>query len=190
MRSPARALPFGTLAGVMTLAIAAMLTWYVCAGLMPWEYLGQSGVPLFDAARLSGSTGLMVFLGIGTLFATLASANGCINDASRAWFAMGRDRYLPGWFGAVHPKYRTPYRSIVFLVPIALAFALGCYRFGRYRKNKAPEVRLVPPDGIDAAEIAKVCLSGCPTDRSASIGTSMLMASVDSRMPRTKKTGR
>lgn len=125
VRSPARALPFGTLAGVMTLAIAATLTWYVCAGLMPWEYLGQSGVPLFDAARLSGSTGLMVFLGIGTLFATLASANGCINDASRAWFAMGRDRYLPGWFGAVHPKYRTPYRSIIFLVPIALIFALG-----------------------------------------------------------------
>ena len=37
---------------------------------------------------------------------------------------MGRDRYLPSWFGAVHPRYRTPYRSIVFLVPIALAFAL------------------------------------------------------------------
>ncbi|RID93616.1 amino acid permease [Gemmobacter lutimaris] len=125
VRSPARALPFGTLAGVMTLAIAATLTWYVCAGLMPWEYLGQSGVPLFDAARLSGSTFLMVLLGIGTLFATLASANGCINDASRAWFAMGRDKYLPGWFGAVHPKYRTPYRAIIFLVPIALIFALG-----------------------------------------------------------------
>ena len=38
---------------------------------------------------------------------------------------MGRDRYLPSWFGAVHPIYRTPYRSIVFLVPIALVFALG-----------------------------------------------------------------
>lgn len=125
VRSPARALPFGTLAGVMTLAIAATLTWYVCSGLMPWEYLGQAGAPLFDAARLSDSMFLMVFLGIGTLFATLASANGCINDASRAWFAMGRDRYLPGWFGAVHPRYRTPYRSIIFLVPIALIFALG-----------------------------------------------------------------
>lgn len=78
VRSPARSLPFGTLAGVMTLAIAATLTWYVCSGLMPWEYLGQAGVPLFDAARLSGSTFLMVFLGIGTMFATLASANGCI----------------------------------------------------------------------------------------------------------------
>lgn len=125
VRSPARSLPFGTLAGVMTLAIAATLTWYVCSGLMPWEYLGQAGAPLFDAARLSDSMFLMVFLGIGTLFATLASANGCINDASRAWFAMGRDRYLPGWFGAVHPRYRTPYRSIIFLVPIALIFALG-----------------------------------------------------------------
>jgi ethanolamine permease len=125
VRSPARALPFGTLAGIMTLAIAATLTWYMCSGLMPWEYLGQAGVPLFDAARLSESTFLLWFLGFGTLFATLASANGCINDASRAWFAMGRDKYLPGWFGAVHPKFRTPYRSIVFLVPIALIFALG-----------------------------------------------------------------
>lgn len=129
VRSPARALPFGTLAGIMTLLIAATLTWYVCSGVLPWEFLGDgvngSVAPLFDTARLSGSTALVWLLGFGTLFATLASANGCINDASRAWFAMGRDKYLPGWFGAVHPKYRTPYRSIVFLVPIALIFALG-----------------------------------------------------------------
>ncbi len=129
VRSPARALPFGTLAGIMTLLIAATLTWYICTGILPWEFLGDgvngSVAPLFDAARLSGSNGLVWLLGFGTLFATLASANGCINDASRAWFSMGRDRYLPKWFGAVHPKYRTPYRSIVFLVPIALIFALG-----------------------------------------------------------------
>ena len=125
VRSPARSLPFGTMAGIITLLIAATLTWYVCTGLMPWEYLGQAGVPLFDAGRLSGSNFLLVLLGIGTLFSTLASANGCINDASRAWFGMGRDHYLPAWFGAVHPKYRTPYRSIIFLVPIALIFALG-----------------------------------------------------------------
>ncbi len=125
VRSPARSLPFGTMAGIMTLLIAATLTWYVCSGLIPWEYLGNSGTPLFDAARVTGNTGLMVLLFIGTAFATTASANGCINDASRAWFSMGRDRYLPSWFGAVHPHYRTPYRSIVFLVPIALIFALG-----------------------------------------------------------------
>src|SRR5215207_6079295 len=125
VRSPSRSLPYGTMAGIITLIIAATLTWYVCSGLIPWEYLGQAGTPLFDAARVTGSLTLMVLLFIGTIFSTLASANGCINDASRAWFSMGRDRYLPIWFGAVHPKYRTPFRSIVFLVPIALIFALG-----------------------------------------------------------------
>ncbi|MEZ5926686.1 MAG: APC family permease [Hyphomicrobiaceae bacterium] len=123
VRSPARSLPLGTMTGMITLLIAATMTWYVCAGLMPWEYLGQAVTPLFDAARLTNSLPLMVLLFIGTVFSTLASANGCINDASRAWFSMGRDRYLPVVFGAVHPKYRTPYRSIVFLVPVALVFA-------------------------------------------------------------------
>jgi ethanolamine permease len=125
VRSPARALPLGTMTGIITLLIAATMTWYICAGLMPWEYLGQAVTPLFDAARMTDSMFLMTLLFIGTIFSTLASANGCINDASRAWFSMGRDRYLPTWFGAVHPKYRTPFRSIVFLVPVALIFALG-----------------------------------------------------------------
>ena len=38
----------------------------------------------------------------------------------------------------------------------ALAFALGSYRFGRYRKAEAPNVRLVPPDGVDIADIVRM----------------------------------
>jgi leucyl aminopeptidase len=37
-----------------------------------------------------------------------------------------------------------------------LAFALGCYRFGRYRKSERPEVRLVPPDGVNLAEVTRM----------------------------------
>ena len=55
VRSPARSLPFGTLAGIMTLLIAATLTWYVCSGLLPWEFLGDgvngAVAPLFSAAQ-------------------------------------------------------------------------------------------------------------------------------------------
>jgi ethanolamine permease len=123
VRSPARSLPYGTMAGMITLLIAAAMTWYVCASLMPWEYLGVTYYPLWDAAKLTGSPFLENLLFIATLLSALASANGCINDAARAWFSLGRDRYLPSWFSAVHPKYRTPYRSILFLLPIALAFA-------------------------------------------------------------------
>jgi leucyl aminopeptidase len=38
----------------------------------------------------------------------------------------------------------------------ALAFALGCYRFARYRKTEGPEVKLVPPDGVDSVEIERM----------------------------------
>jgi ethanolamine permease len=123
VRSPARSLPYGTMAGMITLLIGASITWYVCASLMPWQYLGFTYYPLLDAGKLTGSPALETLMFFATILAALASANGCINDAARAWFSLGRDRYLPTWFAAVHPKYRTPYRSIVFLVPIALAFA-------------------------------------------------------------------
>ncbi len=123
VRSPARSLPYGTMAGMITLIIGASLTWYICASLLPWQYLGFTYFPLFDAGKLTGSKGLEVLMFAATILAATASANGCINDAARAWFSLGRDRYIPQWFSAVHPKYRTPYRAIIFLVPIALAFA-------------------------------------------------------------------
>ena len=123
VRSPARSLPYGTMAGMITLLIGASLTWYVCASLMPWQYLGFTYFPLLDAGKLTGSKTLEFLMFAATVLAATASANGCINDAARAWFSLGRDRYIPSWFSAVHPKYRTPYRSILFLVPIAMAFA-------------------------------------------------------------------
>ena len=53
VRSPARSLPFGTMAGIITLLIAATLTWYVCVGLIPWEYLGDRS--RLDAALRRGA---------------------------------------------------------------------------------------------------------------------------------------
>lgn len=123
VRSAGRAIPLGTMGGMMTLLVAATITWFVATGLLPWQYLGQTYTPMYDAATLLGSAKLQLLMFVATAFAAIASANGCINDASRAWFSMGRDRYLPEFFGAIHPKYRTPYRSILFLVPIAVSFA-------------------------------------------------------------------
>ncbi|MCZ7661520.1 MAG: amino acid permease [Thermoleophilia bacterium] len=121
-RSAPRALPIGTMSGLITLLIAATITWYVGTGLVDWITLGSSAYPLYDAALNTGKQWLIVALFIGTVLSCLASANGCINDASRAWFAMGRDQFIPRFFGGVHPKYKTPYRAILFLVPIIIAF--------------------------------------------------------------------
>jgi leucyl aminopeptidase len=71
--------------------------------------------------------------------------------------ARSRDLFRPGLLPGLLPPgvYRfanAPHDPRL----AALAFALGSYRFGRYRKNEAPDVRLVPPDGIDVADISRM----------------------------------
>ena len=121
-RSTSRSLPVGALTGMVTLLIGATVTWFVCSGLVHSSELGSSVYPLFDAARATGMPFVVVMLFIGTILSCMASANGCITDASRAWFAMSRDTLISEAFAAVHPRYNTPYRAIIFLLPIAIAF--------------------------------------------------------------------
>jgi len=121
-RSTSRALPIGAIVGVVTLLIGASVTWLVCSALLDPKALGVSLYPLFDAAKVTRNALVIDALFIGTVLSCLASANGCINDASRAWFAMSRDTLIPEVFSEVHPKYKTPYRAIIFLLPIAIAF--------------------------------------------------------------------
>jgi ethanolamine permease len=121
-RSTSRSLPVGALVGLVTLLIGATISWYVCSGLVAAGKLGESVYPLYDAARATGKPLIIAALFAGTILSCLASANGCINDASRAWFAMARDTLIPEAFAATHPKYKTPYRAILFLLPISLAF--------------------------------------------------------------------
>lgn len=121
-RSTGRALPVGALTGMVTLLIGATITWFVCSGLVKAGILGQSVYPLYDAALATKMPVVILALFIGTVLSCLASANGCINDSSRAWFSMSRNTLIPGVFGVVHPKYKTPYRAILFLLPIAIAF--------------------------------------------------------------------
>ena len=121
-KSTGRSLPVGSLVGMVTLLIGATLTWYVSSGLVGAGQLGQSVYPLYEAALATKMPVVIAVLFAGTILACVASANGCINDASRAWFAMSRNTLIPGVFAVIHPKYKTPYRAILFLLPIAIAF--------------------------------------------------------------------
>ena len=122
-RSADRAIPIGSITGLLTLLIGGTITWFVCSGLMSADALGKSVYPLYDAALATGKLYVVIALFIGTMLSCLASANGCINDASRAWSALSRDTIMPNVFAAEHPKFKTPYRSILFLLPLSLVFA-------------------------------------------------------------------
>jgi leucyl aminopeptidase len=71
--------------------------------------------------------------------------------------SKSRDLFRPGLLPGLLPPgvYRfanAPHDARL----AALAFALGSYRFNRYRKADAPDVRLVPSDGIDVAAITRM----------------------------------
>ena len=71
--------------------------------------------------------------------------------------AKSRDPFragaLPGLLPAGTYRFANPPQDARLA---ALAFALGSYRFGRYRKVDDPGVRLVLPEGVDSAELARM----------------------------------
>ena len=71
--------------------------------------------------------------------------------------AKTRDLFRPGALPGLLPPGTYRFANAPHDTRLAtLAFALGSYRFSRYRKADAPDVRLAPPDGIDAADIARM----------------------------------
>ena len=72
--------------------------------------------------------------------------------------SRSRDPFRPGRLPGLLPPgvYRFANVSAKDARLATLAFALGSYRFARYRKSDALEVRLVPPQDVDVAEIVRV----------------------------------
>ncbi len=70
--------------------------------------------------------------------------------------AKSHDPFRPGALPGLLPAGVYRFANTPHDVRLAaLAFALGAYKFGRYRKAEPPAVRLVPPDGVDAAAISR-----------------------------------
>lgn len=76
-----------------------------------------------------------------------------IEDASSEWLDPFRPGQLPGLLPAGTYSFANAPHDMRLAT---LAFALGSYRFNRYRKNDAPGARLVPPDNVDMVEVTRL----------------------------------
>lgn len=95
-----------------------------------WQYLGEKGeLAMIEAAEnfMLGRVGRIIFL-IGGLFSTMSALNATIYSSSRVSFAMGRDHNLPGLFGRIHHKKRTPHLAVfisgAFIILMAVALPI------------------------------------------------------------------
>jgi leucyl aminopeptidase len=71
--------------------------------------------------------------------------------------SKSRDLFRPGSLPGLLPPGVYRFANAPHDTRLAtLAFALGSYRFSRYRKADTPAVTLLPPDGVDIAEITRM----------------------------------
>ena len=128
VRNPRRTLPraefgAGALNALMYIAgTFAILALVPSAGIDP-----QSGV--FNAITV-GSVALRIgFLGVlAAILVTVGNSGGVgstVAGIARVPFVVGIDRYLPAAFGKIHPRWKTPYISILVQAVVSGTILLG-----------------------------------------------------------------
>lgn len=115
VRNPARDIPSGYIAGILTLVTLALGTLTCTTGVIQWQKLIEDDSPLPKALASVLSEGhpmthLMVYLG---LFGLIASLHGIIMGYSRQVFALARDGMLPRLLSRIHPRTGTPIYAII-----------------------------------------------------------------------------
>ncbi|HEX7780708.1 MAG TPA: APC family permease, partial [Vicinamibacterales bacterium] len=121
-RDPQRAVPFAMVTTIAIVGVVMTLVQVVAVGTLPG--LAQSRTPLADASLLFlGAAGALIMT-TGAAVSMTGNNVGQALSGSRNLFALAEQGDLPAFFGHVHPKYRTPDFSIVFISSCALAMAL------------------------------------------------------------------
>jgi APA family basic amino acid/polyamine antiporter len=89
-----------------------------------WIWIGSYGGKGFGEAisQLMPSYG-SILVTITVIFASTSALNATIYSATRASYALGRDRMLPKAFSWLHPKRRTPHMALMFTGGIVISVA-------------------------------------------------------------------
>ncbi|HKF24573.1 MAG TPA: hypothetical protein VKB24_01315, partial [Candidatus Acidoferrum sp.] len=99
---------------------------YVVVSTLP----GASARPLADAARnFLGGTGAAA-IGLGALVSTYGYLGANLLHSTRITFALAEQGDFPRLFARIHPRFRTPYVSImVYSLAVFIFAALGDFRW-------------------------------------------------------------
>ena len=145
-RRPATIIPRTSLTLIFTVFIFAVAFSTLGLGVLPWqEFAKHMDNPI---AILSKAIPLIGFMagpfaaGLGALILFISSNTG-VMGASRLTYSLSKFGIISPWFNAVHPKFRTPARTIIifsmigivetvlsFLTPSAIDTLGNMYAFG------------------------------------------------------------
>jgi amino acid transporter len=128
VRDPRRTLPRAVFGAGALIALMYIVGTFAILTLVPAADLDpQSGV--FHAIAIGSAALKLGFLGvIAAILVTAGNAGGVgstVAGIARVPFVVGVDRYLPAAFGKIHPRWKTPWVSILVQASISAAILLG-----------------------------------------------------------------
>jgi APA family basic amino acid/polyamine antiporter len=134
--------PARTIPRAITTSLGIVLVVYALVALSALHAVGPAGLagaaaPLGAVADTSGAAWPGVVIRIGAAAAALGALLAMIAGIGRTTLAMARTHDLPGWFSAVHPRFRVPHRAelalgLVVCVLVALTDLRGAIGFSSF----------------------------------------------------------
>jgi amino acid transporter len=133
-RDPRKDAPFALLVSIATATLVFVSLQYVVIHILP--NAAGTTKPAADAAqRFLGPAGAWLVAG-GALVSIYGYLSANMLHSPRLTFAMGEQGDFPAWFASVHPRFRTPYVSIVLFAVLVIAFSVA----GSFRWNAVVSV--------------------------------------------------
>ena len=129
-RNPQRDMPIGIIGTLIICGILYASVAFVLTGIVNWKSL-DNDAPVAKALQMIGMNKLRFTVTVGALLGMLSSLLVYQYGQARIWFAMSRDRLLPGLFSRVHPKYQTPHIS-TWVAGLAVGIPAGIWDIGTF----------------------------------------------------------
>jgi APA family basic amino acid/polyamine antiporter len=121
-RNPQRDLPIGIIGSLVVCTTLYVAVSLVVVGMQNYKQLSTEA-PLADAFKAVGHPAFATIVSIGALAGLTTVVLILLLGQSRVFFAMSRDRLMPPWLAAVHPRFGTPYRVTILLGTIVAIIA-------------------------------------------------------------------
>jgi APA family basic amino acid/polyamine antiporter len=125
-RNPQKDMPIGMIGSLAICTVLYIATSLVLTGMVPIEKIRGSSEPLAHAFSLLGMNWAAGIVAFGAVIATTAVLLVFQYGQARIFFSMARDGLLPQSFAKIHPKYKTPHVTTIWIgiaVAVLSAFA-------------------------------------------------------------------
>lgn len=122
-KNPQKGMPIGILGSLVICTILYILFAHVMTGLVNYKEFANDAKPAATAFAKTGydflQTGLIIAILAGYTSVMLVMLMG----QSRVFYSMSRDGLLPKFFGQIHHRFRTPYKTNMFFMVFVSLFA-------------------------------------------------------------------